>query len=501
MNLTASTTRQREVDAGFFVPKRRPRHHQAEALRLIHGKSAFALLHAMRTGKTKILIDDFARLVLDDLAEDLLVIAPNGALPPWVESLRDDLPDAIYQRARVFYWSSGKASQQPIAAARKAFMKPQDGVPRVLLVNIEAISHVEAARELCRTFLHQRRSVAAVDESVCIKSPKSICGMFCVNVLAPRAKYRRIMSGLVAPRSPLDLYQQFKFLDAKILGIDNYWIFKKRYAILKKIYPFANRGRGVEIVVGYRNVKELSRKIAPHSHRVSLEDVYDMPQSDYSFRDVELTMEQERIYQSIKKSATAKLTESSYVTASQVIVQLLRMHQVLCGHVIDENGRYHEVPERRTDALLEVLRDYDGKAVIWCSYEVDLRKTSKAIATEFGENSVARFWGGNANTREAEEVQFKTNPECKFMVGTPDAGGKGRTWDVADLVVYYSSRNNLDHRAQSEERVKNVGKTRPISYVDLRVPGTVDDKIIEAIRKKIDMASIIDGSNWRSWII
>jgi len=469
----------------------------------MRGKRVFALLQAMRTGKTYVVVNDFSRLVLEDLAEDLLVIGPNGALPPWMESLRDDLPDSIYSKIRVFLWSSAKASQRSIATACQTFMRPEEGVPRVLLMNVEAISHVEDARILCKNFLEQRkgRGVTVIDESVCIKNPKSICARYVVDILAPLSEYRRIMSGLVAPRSPLDLYQQFKFLDWKILGISSYWIFKKRYAILKKIYPFSNRVRGVEIVVGYRNVEELHRKIAPYSRRVSLDDVYDMPSSDYSFRDVEMTEEQQRIYSAIKKDATARLSESSYVTASQVIVQLLRMHQVLCGHVRDENGIFYDISEKRTSSLLDLLRDYDGKAVIWCSYDIDVRKVSTAISREFGDESVSRFWGGNAATREREEIQFKTDPNCRFMIGTPDAGGKGRTWDVADLVIYYSSRNNLDHRAQSEERVKNVGKTRSIAYVDLRVPGTVDDKIVTALRKKIDLATIIDGDNWKDWLI
>jgi len=464
-------------------------------------KNVFALLMAMRTGKTKCIIDDWGRMVLKNKVSDILVIGPMGALPPWVENLRDDLPDVIYQRTRVFSWSSGKSSQRSFVTACRTFMEPQEGVPRVLLVNVEAISHVEDARTLCRTFLEQRRVMIVIDESVCIKNPKSICSKYIVDVLAPLSMYRRIMSGLVAPRSPLDLYQQFKFLDWRILGIESYWVFKKRYAILKKIYPFSKGNRGVEIVVGYRNVEELHRKIEKYSCRVRLEDVYDMPPSDYSFRDVELTDEQRKIYYAIKKDATAKLNEQAYVTANQVIVQLLRMHQVLCGHVMDENGSLHDIPEKRTSSLLDLLRDYDGKAVIWCSYVVDVNKVSAAISKEFGSESVAKFYGENAATREKEEVQFKTDPNCRFMIGTPDAGGKGRTWDVADLVIYYSSRNNLDHRAQSEERVKNVGKTRPIAYVDLRVPGTVDDKIIEALRKKIDMSAVIDGGNWNDWLI
>ncbi len=132
-------------------------------------------------------------------------------------------------------------------------------------------------------------------------------------------------------------------------------------------------------------------------------------------------------------------------------------------------------------------------------YPVD--KVVDALAKRFGMGCAARFWGGNVKTRENEEIWFKTEPARRFMVATPDAGGRGRDWSVADLVVYFSNRNNLDHRYQSEDRAKAVGKTRPIAYVDMRVRGTVEDKILECLRGKIDMACTINGDSWKEWII
>ena len=79
--------------------------------------------------------------------------------------------------------------------------------------------------------------------------------------------------------------------------------------------------------------------------------------------------------------------------------------------------------------------------------------------------------------------------------------GRGRTWLVADLVVYYSNTNNLEHRSQSEERAQGVGKEQSVAYVDLVCKGTVDEKIIEALRAKIDLAATITGDDWQEWLI
>ncbi len=124
-----------------------------------------------------------------------------------------------------------------------------------------------------------------------------------------------------------------------------------------------------------------------------------------------------------------------------------------------------------------------------------------ALLKEYGPNSVARFWGGNVATREDEERLFLSSPNCRFMVATPSAGGRGRTWSNADLVIYYSSTNNLEHRDQSEQRAQGYHKERAVDYIDLIVPRTIEGKILNALRNKIDMASAINGDNYKEWLI
>jgi hypothetical protein len=257
--------------------------------------------------------------------------------------------------------------------------------------------------------------------------------------------------------------------------------------------------RQFDIVVGYKGEDILSAKIAPHSFRCLLSDCYDLPPSEYTTLEVEMTDEQAEAYAAMKKDATALLSSGQHVTATQVVTQILRMHQILCGHTIDENGQFAGVPSRRIKALLDYVENYGGKAIIWCSYDADVRAVSEALAKDYGK--VARFWGGNTGTREEEEATFKNAPGCRFMVATAAAGGRGRTWDMADMTIYYSNTPDLDHRMQSEERGKNVGKMSPMLYVDMVVPGTVDEKMLSALRAKINMSSAITGDAWQAWVV
>jgi hypothetical protein len=523
-----------------------PWEHQQRCLNRLERRPFFALLMAMRTGKTKVTIDDFGWLEIGGDVDDMLVFAPAGVYHTWAVAFGEHASADLKARSWVHVWEAKQKSGRD-KLTMKRFLDYRDG-PRVLIVDIEALSSVDRVFEICSAFLSQRRVYFVVDESTTIKND-SIRTIRCLklrDINIARSGIRRILTGLVNPRSPLDVFFQFEFLQPGCLGHVTFATFKARYAeevkvctlptgvLVSKLKNATGTGRlwrdGVQYDIedlprpiilqeldrrkiwydsfpkinNYKNEEELRDIIAEMSYRVRLEDCYDLPPKMYTLREVALTPDQRRIYQEIKEQATAELIEiekTSHVVALNVISRMTRLHQVLCGHVRDEHNELHEIKENRTGELLKLLSEYEGKAVIWCSYDYNVQKITAALEKEFGEGSVSRFWGGNIKTREAEELVFQNDEKCRFMIATQSAGGRGRYWAVANLAVYFSNQNNLEHRSQSEERTQAVNKAVSVGYTDLYVPGTVDERIIFALRDKIDMASTIMGDNWRSWLV
>jgi SNF2 family DNA or RNA helicase len=485
----------------MYEPKWPCHPHQLIGERKMRGRRAFALLMAMRTGKTKTAIDDFGEMESAGEVRDLLVLAPAGVYRTWHDEFDKHAGADLLDRARIHTWETGGGAGHARAATR--FMAERDDrVPRIMLMNIEALSYKTAgARELAAEFVGHRHAEVIVDESTTIKSHATNRTKFVIRALRDAGSYRRILCGLPTPQSPLDLFGQFTFLDENILGyaFTEFTLFRARYA---KVVMTQLPGRKflVPLIRGFQNTDELYAKIEPHSYRIRLEDVKDLPVT-YQVRHVELTPEQKKAYDSLKKNAIAELEGGRLVTAQLVIVQMLRLHQILCGFVKDSEGVVRELPEKRTAALLDLFEEYDGKAIVWCSYDLSIRRVAAALKDKYGEGSVALFWGGNIREREGEDKRFKEDPKCRFMVATPGAGGRGWRWDVANLVVYYSSTNNLEHRDQSEERAKDMTKTDSTAYVDLIVPGSIDEKFIHALRRKIDLASVITGDAYREWLV
>ena len=505
-----------------YDPKTMPMRHQIRALEAAYrapnrpsNGDNFAYLMDMGTGKSKVVLDEWGAGVLNGGPQSLLIVAPAGSYRNWFadkselsrSELNVHLPDWLREKMVVNYWSSGggKAHRDSLAE----FLRVR-GRPRALFVNVEALSTVDRARELVEEYLETDDCYFGVDESTTIKGPTSQRGKYMV-AIGERAPVKRILTGLLTPRSPLDAWAQFAFLDWKILGSPTYFGFKRRFAITKKIMvdqewlngePVEGTGRKVDMVVGYRNVEELNERIAKYSFRVLKEECLDLEPKMYLTRDVEHTKEQARMYKELRDNATTQILRGDHhVSVDMMLQMMIRLHQINLGYVIDdETGAIHDLPENRTQAIIDILDEHRGKAIIWSPFIHRIDVLEMKLKKEFGKNAVAKFYGPNRSTRHEEEARFLGDPDCKYMIASQPAGGRGNTWVNANLSIYDSNNYDLEQRQQSEDRTHRRGQTQRCTCIDLMTPDTVDFRFVHSLRNKYSLATQITGERMRAWI-
>ena len=80
------------------------------------------------------------------------------------------------------------------------------------------------------------------------------------------------------------------------------------------------------------------------------------------------------------------------------------------------------------------------------------------------------------------------------------SGGYGITLTAASTMIYYSNGYDLEKRQQSEARIDRIGQEKPMTYIDIICEDTVDDRIVKALKKKVDIASQIMGEELKDWI-
>ena len=336
----------------------------------------------------------------------------------------------------------------------------------------------------------------AIDESTTIKNPKAKRNKNIVT-LSMLAKYRRILTGSPVTKNPLDLFSQCYFLDPFHLGHESYYSFRMRYAIMKT----ANiSGRQIQLVHGFKNLGELSDKLKPFSYRVLKEDCLDLPDKIYMKRQIKLSSEQLRLYDQMRKEALATLNGKK-VTTVNALTQLMRLHQITCGHFTADDGTTQRIPNNRISELMDVLDEIEGKAIIWAHYQWDIKDIIKEIVKVHGPGSVGDYYGLTPqDERQGNIRKFQEDDKCRFIVGTPQTGGYGITLTAANTVIYYSNGYDLEKRLQSEDRAHRIGQKKSVTYVDINAEETVDEKIVKSLRKKINIASEVLGEELKSWI-
>ena len=446
----------------------------------------------MGTGKSKVLVDNIAMLYDKGKINSALIIAPKSVYRNWFSSeIPTHLPSHIPHKTILWTASISKAKDKEY---QQLFNVDYD--LHILVMNVEAFS-TKKGLEFATKFLRSHKALMAIDESTTIKTPTAKRTR-AITAIASMAKYRRILTGSPVTKSPLDLYSQCKFLDSNLLGFESYYSFRSRYAhMVSRNFG----GRQVQIVASYRRLDELSESLKHFSYRVLKEDCLDLPDKIYIKRYVELTDEQKKNYASMKAIALTSL-KGKTVTAPHVLTQMMRLHQITCGHLKLDNDEIVDLKNNRIDELMSVLDEVEGKAIIWANYIHDIENIVKQIKKEHGDDSVVQYYGAiDSEKRQKNIEQFQdTNSPVRFFVGNPQTGGYGITLTQANTVIYYSNGYDLEKRLQSEDRAHRIGQKKSVTYIDLIAEKTVDEKIVKALRKKIDIASEILGEDIREWI-
>ena len=327
--------------------KTKPYAHQLKALEMSWDKKCFAYFMEMGTGKSKVLIDNSAMLYDHGKINGVLIVAPKGVYKNWYSSeIPTHLPDHIEKNVVLWQANITKGQQEKLESLFET-----ETALHILIMNVEAFS-TDKGVKFAAKFLNSHKVLMAIDESTTIKTPtakrtKSIVG------LGKYAKYRRIMTGSPVTKNPLDLYSQCEFLDPFLLNFHSYYAFRNRYAEMSTINV---RGRSIQVVKEFRHLDELSESLQPFSYRVLKEDCLDLPPKNWIKRHITLTKEQEKVYKQMKKHALATLN-GKLTSTMTVLTQLMRLHQITCGHFTADDGSTQTIENNRIKELMNILEE------------------------------------------------------------------------------------------------------------------------------------------------
>ena len=477
----------------YYPYVEKPFDNQLNYLRNHANDEYHALFWEMGAGKSKAIIDNVC--YLNDLGEvdGLIVIALNGVHSNWaLRELVHHVPSHVSHT--VFCWGGNRNTK----AWKESWQQLLDYEElAILCINVEALSHASGLRA-CTEFLSSRSSVfGVVDESSTIKDPKSNRTKNVIK-LRDKCKYRRVLSGTPITQSPFDAFTQAQFLAKGLLGFPTYWSFKHRYAEFRTRIMGA---RQFQEVVRYRNLEELKAKLNEFSTFEAKSA--DIPPKFHMVRHVPMHKEQQKLYEQMRDIYSVELASGQYIETENALGKLQKLMQILSGHIIDSDlGIATAIPNHRLDALCNAIDECSGKIIIWSHFKKSLKDIVVHLKGVYGLDTVVEYHGGTAQAdRELAIEQFQDpNSSVRFFVANQASAGYGLTLTEASWEFYYTNSYSLEQRLQSEDRAHRPGQTKHLGIVDFVIPGTIDEKVREALVTKVDIAQQITGL-LKGWLV
>ena len=462
-----------------------PFKHQEQEFHKTKNKKNWALFWEMGTGKSKVIIDTAVHLFNEGEIDGVLIIAPKGGYLNWRDS---EIPAHLHSSIphRIAIWASVMNKKEQWEYSQ--IIKPQDNLLDFFIINVEAMSSSRATIAI-ENFIKSHYVLGVVDESTTIKSMKAQRTKALLK-LRDKMDYRRILSGTPITQNPLDLYSQTEFLSRGLLGFRTYTEFRSYYAIMMNITISA--GRSFPKILGFRNLDNLRSDIQKFGSRITKKECLDLPEKIYEMWYVDHTPEQHQIYHQLRDEAVVSFENGEISSITEALTAVLRLSQVNSGFLKGDDGGIHRIPSMRSQALIDVIKQVEGKVLIWARFHEDMNQIREALTNEFGPNSFGFYYGETSDKQRAETLRrFRLDDTCRFFVGSQAAGGMSLTLTEASTVIYYTNDYSLHNRLQSEDRAHRIGQRNNVTYIDLVTPKTIDEKILKAIRSKKDLASSV----------
>jgi len=448
-----------------------PYQHQREALERAFGLPEYALFLEQGTGKSKIVVDEIVNLIERDEINCAIVLAPNQVHENWAEQFLIHGPKDYSKWVIQVYKSKNKAEDQE-NFTRKII---QSGKVLIFLMNIEALSSEKGQNYLYRLLRARKKSYICVDESHKVKT-YSAKRTKCAIALGAYAKFRRIATGTEAQEGLENLYAQFKFLNWNIIGHKGITSFKGMYC---RLGGYENRQ-----IVGYQNQEILAARIAPFTYNKRKKECLDLPDKVYVTHYIEMTERQEQIYDEIAERMLYEIDEENIVDASIVLVQILRLHQVLCGHVSGENGQM-DIDSNRAPFIAELIEQASGKVIVFCRFVRD----TQLVRDEMIKKGIGCIEvNGEMQNRLERIAAWRIDPIFKVLAITTATGGTGLTLNEAATTIFYSNSFSSTDRLQAEDRNHRIGQEQKVTYHDVVVRHRMDHTILRALQMKADLA-------------
>jgi SNF2 family DNA or RNA helicase len=345
-----------------------------------------------------------------------------------------------------------------------------------------AVINYESAWRLEKELTAWNPDLIIADEGHKIKT-HNISASKAMHRLGARARYRLLLTGTPVTNKAIDVFSQYKFLNPAIFG-------QSFYAFRNKYFDMVGYGNHTPVLKKSME-RELTEKIHSIAYRATKAECLDLPETTDIIRKVELEPQAMLLYRNLVKDSYAELSEGE-VTITNVLTKLLRLSQLTGGFLgSDDSSKAEQVSTAKLKVLEDIIDsalEENKKLVVIARFNPEINAICRMLDKKGVRYSLLT---GSVKDRDEQVYRFQNDSDVPIFVGQIATAGLGITLTAASTMVFYSLDYSMSNFEQTKARIHRAGQRMPCTYIYLTASGTVDEKVLKALKNKANLAKTL----------
>jgi SNF2 family DNA or RNA helicase len=262
------------------------------------------------------------------------------------------------------------------------------------------------------------------------------------------------LTGAPTPNAPTDAFGQCKLIKPENYK-GHFTSFKNQTMYQVNTFKWLPR----------KGAEETVNQVLKPSVRYALEDCVDLPETIYSEREAQLSKEQDKHYNEIKRLAVTEI-KGQTITAVNAAVQVNKILQSSLGVLYSASGEVVKIDfGPRISLLKEIIESCERKVIVF----VPLTGALNAVKQELSKHWTVESIDGSTSMNKRNQIfsAFRTTKDPHVLVANAAAMSHGLTLTEASTIIWYAPVTSADIYNQANARIVRPGQKHVTNIVHI----------------------------------